>query len=325
MQKERYPIVATSESQVVQNIKLKRDLLQKGDPEHKKFQTAIICGSGIMLGVFGGGVVTGLEKLGMVNKDDKGKDVFDYAIGVSAGSPNLAYFLSGQSEVGTSIYYEELTGTDFINYFRLSKIVDLDYLESVFRERPKQLDTTAIYDSRTRLLITATDATTGIGKFFDIKADALVDIISAVKASLAMPISYNKTVSINGREYCDAGASLPLPIDYAINKLGCTDILVVLHKPYGSKRSKKSQFIEAALAIFYLRKCTPEFRKAFLSRGERYNRVINKLWNNGYSGLGARVSVVCFDKQPVGALCQDGKKLKALARQGEKQILEVFS
>ena len=68
-----------------------------------------------MRAAFSAGALRGFEKSGMA-------DVFDIVVGVSAGSPICAYFLSGQTTLGISIYLEELAKNKFINLARVSKL-----------------------------------------------------------------------------------------------------------------------------------------------------------------------------------------------------------
>ncbi len=311
-------VKATPKSEVVKNIKLKRDLLNTGNPEHECIRTAVICDSGIMLGVFGGGVVTGLEECGMI-------DVFDYAIGVSAGAANLAYFLAGQSRLGTSIYYEDLPDNKFIDLKRFRKFADLDLLEKIFRgeKGSKRLKTDLVKNSRTKLLIAVTNAQTGQGELIDTK-DPNVDVVTAIKASAAIPIAYNRTIAINGQEYSDGASSLPLPVDYAKKELGCNNILVIMHKPYSYRTSLTSEVLETVMASLYMRNCASELRKSFLRRHQTLTKILNNLWNY-HSIDSVNIGVIGFDKFPFSKFSMNKQKSKALATVGEQKTIEIFT
>lgn len=112
---------------VIENILHKRHLLEIADNFHKEIKTCLIITGGGQAGAFSGGVVLGLEKLGL-------SDVFDFVIGVSAGAAAGMYLLSHQAELGTSIYYEDNVKNKFINFLRLRKIMDIDSLEVVFKK-----------------------------------------------------------------------------------------------------------------------------------------------------------------------------------------------
>jgi predicted acylesterase/phospholipase RssA len=65
-------------TELVANLQRKQELLEAGDSAHEDIRTALVIGGGTMRGVFSGGVVTGLEELGLT-------EVFDDVIGVSVG------------------------------------------------------------------------------------------------------------------------------------------------------------------------------------------------------------------------------------------------
>src|SRR3989344_5711169 len=107
---------SANKSPLVINLLSKKKMLSEGNPAHASIKTALIIGGGGMRAAYSGGIVTGFEESGL-------SDVFDVVVGISAGSAVCAYFLSGQSELGASIYYEDLVGREFINPARISKIM----------------------------------------------------------------------------------------------------------------------------------------------------------------------------------------------------------
>ena len=67
---------------LIKNLLWKRKLLAEGNPDHATIRTALLVMGGGMRGVYGAGVVTGLEKAGF-------HDVFDLTAGVSAGAADI--------------------------------------------------------------------------------------------------------------------------------------------------------------------------------------------------------------------------------------------
>src|SRR3989344_3285176 len=67
----------------------------------EKNKVVLYLGGGAMSGVFGAGVVTGLEQQNFYSKI---KAVY----AVSAGGFNAAYFLAHQSKLGSSIYFQDI-------------------------------------------------------------------------------------------------------------------------------------------------------------------------------------------------------------------------
>lgn len=176
-------VLLTPDCKVAQNFRLKNDLLKEGDPEHQTIKTGLFINGGIMLGAFSGGVVTGLEEVGM-------SEVVDWGLGESAGGAALAYFLARQSALGTSIYYEELSRNGFINFMRLERMIDIDLLVDVFRGKRgcKRLDLDVLKSSRSNLMIAVTDILDGQARYIDIK-DSQIDPMTYYMQELPCQLS----------------------------------------------------------------------------------------------------------------------------------------
>lgn len=76
-----------------------------------KEKVVLYLGGGAMAGVFGAGIVTGLQESDFYDR-------VDTIYSSSAGVFNMAYFLSRQTRLGSSIYYEDLIH-DFIHSGKL--------------------------------------------------------------------------------------------------------------------------------------------------------------------------------------------------------------
>ena len=294
---------------IVRRFLLKKKLLKEGNPRHAKIKTALILGGGGMRAAFSAGVLMGLEKLGL-------EDVFDIVVGISVGSPMCAYFLSGQKKLGNSIFFEELLGNKFINLSRLSKIMDIDYLGYVFRNI-KPLNQKNVRASRSQFYVTVTDARTGRGELLDMK-DEKIDIIDAVCASAALPVIYNKTVTINGKEYCDGAIGNGIPIDFVVKK-GCTDILIVLNNS-AKKKNNSAPLFERIFSILYMRKFFPVLRTATLARNKLYNQSLRKI-----SRLkNVNVGILTPEEMPLKRMSRDSIKMREVAEKAEKKIEKIF-
>lgn len=256
----------------------KRELLRGDDPAHEKIKTALFIDGGGMRGVYGGGVVVALEKLGLT-------DAFDYVIGVSAGAANCAYFLSGQAELGNTLYYEDLAGKRFINLARWNKILDIDYLDEAFR-RIKPLDYEKIRRSRSQFFAGVTVAETGTCEFLDLQ-DPSIDIITAIRASTALPIVYNKNVAIDGVEYSDGTTACGIPVEFIVNELGCDTVLFVINRRLVDKPGKLAWYERLLLGI-RSRHYSSDFRAAYLNRRTSYNRSLALIREGGQRELASR-------------------------------------
>src|SRR3989338_2302324 len=296
-------------SPLVRSLLSKKKLLSKGNLEHTRIKTALIIGGGGMRAVFSAGSLRGFEKSGMA-------DVFDIVVGVSAGSPICAYFLSGQTTLGTSIYLEELAENKFINLARVSKIMDIDYLDSVFRN-VKPLDQKHIRSSRSKFYVTVTDAKTGKGELLDMK-DRKIDIIDAICASSALPIIYNRTITIKGRQYCDGAIGNGIPIDFVLKK-GCTDILIILNNALGRKSNSPPLF-EKIFARLYMKKFSPGLRTATLARNRLYNQSLEKI--QGLTNV--NVGILTPEEMPLKRMSRDRAKMRQVAEKAEDLVQEIF-
>lgn len=214
-----------NDSKVVERLYLKKELLEAEDSAHKEIRPLLVILGGGMVGVGGSAACIALHELGLGN-------VFDTTVGISAGACDCAYFLAGKEQMvlGTSIYHEELAGR-FVKASR-RPITDLKYLESVFREGPKALDTNVIQRHRSELCVVATELQTKKPAIIDAKT-ASPDIISTVIASAALPGKlWGRPVEINGKDYFDGSFGNPFPIELIIEKFDPTDILVIPNRTF---------------------------------------------------------------------------------------------
>jgi predicted patatin/cPLA2 family phospholipase len=295
---------------LIKNLFRKKELLEQGNPEHESIRSALLVMGGGMRGVYGAGVVTGLEKAGF-------HDVFDVAAGVSAGAADIAYFLAGQAEYGTPIYYENLTNKEFINLARVNKIMDIDYIDHIIRS-VKPLDQDRMRRSRTAFYVGVTNARTGRGEMINAKEEG-VDVIALLRASCALPVLYNKSVTVNGEEYCDGAIGHGIPLDFVLDR-GCTDILLVFNSPVRLMNEKRSK-LEHPLFRVLLRKFTPEFRTATVMRNELYNRSLEALRGNSNVNIG----IIAPTSISMSGLSKDSKAMQMVARQAEAQVRALFS
>jgi predicted patatin/cPLA2 family phospholipase len=208
-------------SQFVKDLFLKKKLLESGDLSHEKIRTVLLVLGGAMQGANGAGAANALCALGL-------SQVFDVVVGVSTGAGIGAYFLAGkeQTALGSSIYYEECTLPDFINFYRRKCIANIDFVETILRSGKKKIAVDKIMNSRSMFYVGATRTKDGKGEFINVKT-AIPDPISAIKASMAMPGFYGKSVRVNGKLYEDGSPGLPFPVREVVDKFSPTHLLVI--------------------------------------------------------------------------------------------------
>lgn len=169
--------------------------------------TVIIAEGGCMQGVFGAGVMTAFQE---ANLNKRVHSVY----GSSAGAHNLAYFLSEQGRLGSSVYYEEMT-KDFIKLSNIPvflkdvlthkfkknnirNIIDMDYIVEI-ESKIKKIDVQKIMDSNVNFYVRAFDIENLKFEYIDAKED----ILAALKASSNSSPYYSNFVEIGKRKYID--------------------------------------------------------------------------------------------------------------------------
>jgi predicted patatin/cPLA2 family phospholipase len=212
---------------VIGNLLLKKKLLERKDDRHKAIRPLLLIPGGAMRGAYPTGSAAALYILGLAQ-------VFDNIVGISSGAAVAAYLCSGSLEkimLGTSIVFEECISKNYINFRRLNRIIDTDYLHHVIRNL-KPLDERAIKHGRPHLWIGVTDFKTGKAELINAKR-AKPDITAALAASMSVPTSIKKPININGRAYVDGDISMPFPLKLCVEKFKPTDILFLANRPHG--------------------------------------------------------------------------------------------
>jgi predicted patatin/cPLA2 family phospholipase len=74
-----------------------------------------------MRGVYSLAVLAAFEEMGWTR-------CFDHVAGASAGAMNGAHFITGRPATGIETYIDHLSNWKFIDFFRLRKLVDVDYI-----------------------------------------------------------------------------------------------------------------------------------------------------------------------------------------------------
>jgi predicted patatin/cPLA2 family phospholipase len=222
-----------------------------------KEKLGLIIDGGAMRIIIAGGVLSVLHQLGF-NK------IFDNIYGTSAGAIAGAYFIAGQSPYAASMCCEDIN-QQLIKPYRFPRFFNLDYIMDIM-EYKKKLDVKAVRESKTKLIINATEIATGEVHFFDNHQEEL-DLLTIIKASCALPVYYDKPVEINGKDYLDGGVIGPLPLLKAIED-GCTDILVLLTKTVKNKNNSYnflSQFLDW-FRMLYLKKYGRNFIQSYVQK-----------------------------------------------------------
>ena len=182
-----------------------------------------------MRGVYTSGVLEAFDEAGLG---------FDSVVACSAGACAAASYLAGQTWRNRHIYLNLLDGNKLVRYRRLftgGNVMDIDYLTDDVTMRLCPLDLDALRASETTLHIAVTDWKTGEARYLNNRED---DLLTAFRATCALPLFYRGEVRYQGRRLVDGGVADPVPVARAI-ALGATDIVVVLTSPIESRGIKK--------------------------------------------------------------------------------------
>ncbi len=227
-------------------------------------KTAVIDVGGGMRGMYAAGVLDAcLEK----------NIHFDLAIGVSAGSANLAGFLAGQAGRTYLFYREYSRRPEYMsahNYFKTGSYIDMDYIYGTLSNSDGEypLDLRAFDASGTDLIVVSTNAITGKPAYFSRKwmSQNQYDIF---KASCSIPV-VNKPYYIGGVPFFDGALSDPVPLEKAF-ELGAEKVVLILTKPCENPRSATKDKAVAALMPHY-----PVAAQGLRDRAARYNAAIER-------------------------------------------------
>ncbi len=180
-----------------------------------------------------GGGLRGIYGSGVFDRCLDDGVIFDYCIGVSAGSANAITYLGGQRGRTYRFYHDYSVRKEYMsfgNFLKCGQYIDLDYVYGTLTNSGGEdsLDFPSVMKSKSNLTVVATDAETGEPAYFT-KHDMVQDDYRVLKASSALPFVC-KSYEINGRMYYDGGISDPVPIEKALAD-GCKKIVLILTKP----------------------------------------------------------------------------------------------
>lgn len=283
------------------------------DTSNNKMRTAIIDVGGGMRGIYAAGVLdTCLEK--GIN--------FDLAIGVSAGSANLASFLAGQRGRNFVFYTDYAMRKEYMglwNFIIRKNYVNLDYAYGTLcaADGEYPIDYPAIRDNDAQFLIVATNAVNGEVVYFT-KEDVSQDNYDVLKASSTLPL-VNQPYMIGGLPYYDGALSDPVPVKKAV-ECGCEKIVLLLTKPRAFRREASADAKTSAR----LSRKFPAAAEGLRLRAERYNSSLD--YAEQLAKEGRLLIVAPDDTCGVNTLTRDRENLIKLYNKGleDGKIIEQF-
>lgn len=280
---------------------------------------ALVVEGGGMRGVAAGGMVSALEDLGLT-------DCFDSVHGSSAGAAAGAYFASGQANIGTRIFYEDLIGKEFIDTRRFlwgRDIMDTSYLVDHVMMQVKPIDFQRLKEISPRLYIVMTDIDSGephiVSEFKDYE-----HYRSCLKASITLPFIAGRPKNIDGLRVMDGGLLQQIAVESALS-LGATKVLGLQTRrkdeQYRPEKSWKLSLQASFLQFLYGGRLGAIYR----DRSRRTNLAVNHL----EAGSGPNGEELFGINLPDGIdyihrLTQAPDDLKRAAEVSKESVIKLF-
>ncbi|GAA2800993.1 patatin-like phospholipase family protein [Saccharopolyspora taberi] len=217
---------------------------------------------GGMRGVVSAAMLAALEDLGLPFT------AFDAIYGTSSGSINCAYYVGGNTWYPLSIYFDDLSTREFVDFRRAftGNILNLDYVVDSVITKVKPLDTGALIGSAVPLHIAVTNVDERrTESVHDFASDT--EVLSALRASMWLPVAIRGTTRFRDFRAVDGGVLTPHPFQLALDD-GCTHVLSLSTRPIREPRKRygASQFV----SYRHLEKLQPGLGDGYLAAVRRY-------------------------------------------------------
>ena len=278
-----------------------------------------------MSGIFGAGVFTAFQEMNLYKKI---KAIY----GGSAGVMNAAYFLARQSELGSSIYYEDLT-INFMFPFnvpigiwqlfwnrhvnrlhKINNVVNIDYIFEIIKHK-KVLDAKRLKKQSIKFYAKLLNTSNGKIEYFDVRKSK--NPLNILKAAISVKPYYFSSVNIGGIEYIDGTIKEPIGLSYLLKNCPNEKIVVVINEPISRGfRHYIKNCMEGSVASLYQYKIN--LFRLFIER-ERLVRNDIKLALSC-----SRVLIICPPKNnPTVPRTTDYSKLITTYKMGIKEAEKI--
>lgn len=196
-------------------------------------------------------------------------------IGCSSGSINAAFFASGQTATLCELWANYVPGKHFISWRRQltpfggpGLAVD-DMLDRVMVGQ-SLFDPIAATRGDPALYVAVTDVKTGRGVLV---RPGPGNVIEWLRASLALPVGYNRIVEIGEDGFIDGGVAMPVPFDEPIETACNGPTVVVLTRKMNTLKPAPKLWERAFIWAIVPRAA----RAATLRQHELHNAVMGRL------------------------------------------------
>jgi predicted patatin/cPLA2 family phospholipase len=198
-------------------------------------------------------------------------------VGCSSGSINAAFVASGQTETLCDLWSNYVAGKHFISWrrqftpFAPPGLAIDDMLDRVMIGQGL-FDPVAATRGDPALYVAVTDVLSGAGVLVQPTRE---NVVEWLRASLALPVGYNRIVRIGGRGFIDGGVAMPVPFDEPIATECPGPTVVVLTRKMDTLKRAPSWWQK----MFIWTSVPRAARAATLRQHELHNAVMNRLRN----------------------------------------------
>ena len=184
----------------------------------KSIRTALVLSGGGMQCAYVSGVLSALKDKFPTFKPD-------LIIAESGSSGSASYFLAGQKQHEIAVWMAMADNPRLVSLFR-NPVVDIDYLVDVIIKEKFPLDMDELRRNTISCLVPVTEHSSGKTAYLALKKPE--DVYTLLKAAMAMPFVYGKTVTYEGVEYTDGGFGSCLADHvHEAERRGATEIILV--------------------------------------------------------------------------------------------------
>lgn len=254
---------------------------------------------------------------------------FEYCIGVSAGSGNLASYLAGQKGRNLRFFTEHIHSPQYFGLRSLLKTGDLFGLQYIYgtltcSDGKDPLDYEAMMQNPARYEAVVTNARTGQAEYYG-KEMLHQDDYRLLMASSAIP-AVCRPVMLEGVPYYDGGLSDAIPVERALEQ-GCDRLVVILSKSRNYLRKpQKFRFLYSRFCHRY-----PHVVQAIDHRHESYNQNLKRVFELEKEGRAfvfapssaVHMSTYSMEEKSARDLYTMGLQDFAAARQQLKAFLDI--
>lgn len=228
-------------------------------------------------------------------------------IGSSSGSMNSAFFAAGQTNEMVELWTDErfakrmVSLTRFFNPFSRRPGLDVDDLVDNMLDAEGHLDAIRATSSATELYAMVMDVDNIAPYVHRPTADTLWPWL---KASMAMPLAYNKVVTIEGRRFVDGGVLAPVPYKCDLPPPTNDVTVVILTRRAEVRKQAPAWWARSMMSMLTL----PQVFDATMVQHDFHNKTMDELVEADRTG---RVILVEPPRgMPISRLTTDGAKLR---------------